>query len=162
MTTNLARLITAEMTDQNLSQGDVERMGGPKKQALSYLLTKWTGARNVDPGTLEQLATALRISRRSLGRAAAVDMGLLPADDAGADGLALLTDALRERADEDDREVVVAAARAVWRVLEARARAVDEDAFETARSLAVLAEQEGERPQVAATTGAKRPTRRLR
>lgn len=122
VTTNLARLITDAMQPERLSLGEIERRGGPNKAALSYLLRKWTGVRNVDSTTLDQLSHALRISRRSLGRAAAVDMGLLPQDEVLADDLALLADALRERADEQDREVVVAAARAVWRVLEDRAR----------------------------------------
>lgn len=116
-TTRLAALITSAMAADNLSQGDVERRGGPKKQALSYLLTKWTGARSLDPETFEQLSKALGVSRRTLGRTAAVDMGLLPEDEALADSLALLTDALREQAGEREREAVVAAARAVWGVM---------------------------------------------
>lgn len=122
-TTHLARLVQSAMDDQNLSQGDVERRGGPTKQSLGRLLKHWRGERSLNPDTIPKLSTALRIPERTLGRAAAVDMGLLPADEAGGDGLARLTDALRESADEDAREVVVATAHAVWDVLKRRGSA---------------------------------------
>jgi hypothetical protein len=120
-TTHLARLVQQAMDDQNFSQGDVEHRGGPTKQTLGRVLKHWKGERSLNPETIPQLSRALGLSERSLGRAAAVDMGLLPADEVRGDGLALLADALRDNAGDEDREVVVAAARAVWRVLEDRA-----------------------------------------
>lgn len=128
--THLSRLIQAAMDEQNLTQGDIERRGGPSKQTTGQLLSTWSGKRSLDPATLEKLSKALGVSRRSLGRAAAIDMGLIPADEAKDDGLALLTDALRERASDRQRELVIAAARAVWRVLEQQDQAAVEQGLD--------------------------------
>lgn len=166
--THLARLVQAAMVDKNFTQGDVERHGGPSKQTLGRLLTHWRGDRSLNPDTIPKLATALQMSERTLGRAAAVDMGLLPLNELADDSLSRLVDALRDSASEDHRDLVVAAASGVWGVLKRREtlarkaeaeRAAEEKRLKAKlkREAAAAARAQGKAP----TSVAKRRTRGL-
>lgn len=118
--TPLGALIRGAMDDAGMSYGAVEDAGGPSRQTTWNLVKRSTMTRPPQDETIAQLTKALPdLSEEALRAAIAQSMGLA-AVPAVNDPWAALGRVLGEKATEQERDLVLAAARGMWDQLRKR------------------------------------------
>lgn len=118
--TPLGALIKSAMDDAGMSYGDVQNAGGPSRQTTWNLVKRATMTRPPSDTTIGQLAKAAPgLSEDAVRQAIAASMGL-GGDAPLADGWAQLGRLLEQKASDEERALVLAAARGMWEQLRKR------------------------------------------
>lgn len=118
--TPLGSLIRQAMDDAGMSYGEVEDAGGPSRQTTWNLVKRARMARPPSDETMQQLAKALPgLSEDALRQAVAESMGLPSTGSEDAEW-AKLGRLLEEKATDEERDLVLAAARGMWDQLRRR------------------------------------------
>jgi hypothetical protein len=118
--TPFGALIREAMADAGMSYGEVEAAGGPSRQTTWNLVNRSRTMRPPKDTTIEQLTKALpSLSEEALRVAVAQGMGLSAAP-AVNDPWRALGRVLEEKATDQERDLVLAAARGMWDQLRKR------------------------------------------